>query len=177
MNKATFLQHLQAEQQAWEACLATVPLPLRATAGACGQWSVRDVVGHVAAWERYVTAMVRGEVRKTPATPQEIWGEFIPAATLADDALNEWMAAQLSQRAFDELLAMQRAVRMQLLDTVEGLSDYQLTAPEVTVQGLPWKREKGLWEVIASMSYIHVREHWDGLAVWLQAQPAIRNSL
>lgn len=173
MEQATFLQQLQTEQDAWEAFLATVPVAWQTTAGACGKWSVRDVVGHVAAWERYVTAMVRAESRKTPATPHEIWGEFVPPSTLADDALNEWMAGQLAQRSFPELLAMQRDVRNQLLATVAGLNDYLLTAPEVTVQGLPWKGEKALWEVIASMSYTHVREHWDGLARWLQAQSAI----
>jgi len=172
MKQASLQQKLRAEQSAWETFLATIPAPLQTTAGACGKWSVRDVVGHVAAWERYVTAMVRAAVRKTPATPQEIWGEFVPASSLADDALNEWMADQLRQRSFGELLAMQRTVRTQLIDTVAGLSDYLLTAPEVPVPGLPWKGEKGLWEVIAAMSYLHVREHWDGLAAWRQAQAA-----
>ncbi len=167
MNQVEFLQYLRKEQVTWEAFLLTVPPALRAEAGACGQWSVKDVVGHVAAWERFVTGMIRAHMGHRAATPHELWGEFIPHAGLQDDALNEWMAAPLAVRSFDELLGMQREVRMQLVATVQAMSDQLLTAPEVEVKGLPWKGDKGLWEVIASMSYQHSQAHLRDLQRWL----------
>ena len=170
MDKTEFLACLLAEQATWETFLATVPPDLRAATGACGQWAVTDVVGHVAAWERFVTGMIRAHQRNSAAVPNELWGEFVPTGTLQDDALNEWLAAQLAPRSFDELLGMQREVRMQLVATVQTMSDELLTAPEVVVKGLPWKGNKGLWEVIASMSYQHAQDHLRDLRQWLDAQ-------
>lgn len=170
MDQTQFLACLLTEQAAWETFLATVPPGRRAVAGACGQWSVKDVVGHVAAWERFVTGLIRAHQRGNAAVPHELWGEFVPTGTLQDDALNEWLAAQLALRSFDEVLGMQREVRMQLVATVQTMSDELLTAPEVVVQGLPWKGDRGLWEVIASMSYQHAQAHLCDLERWLQVQ-------
>lgn len=163
MNKEQFLRTLRDEQAAWEQFLAGIPADQRERPGACGHWSVTDVVGHVAAWERFVTARVRAQMRNGKAAPHEVWGEFIPDSSLRDDALNEWMAAQISGRSFEQMLGMQREVRSQLLGTVQAMSEHFLSAPEVVVEGLPWKKEKPLWEVIASMSYHHINEHTDSL--------------
>src|SRR5215212_1290458 len=99
MNKEQFLQKLHDEQTAWEQFLVNVPVAQREQAGFYGKWSLKDVVGHVAAWERYMTGRLRAHLRNDTAAPHELWGEFIPPAALEDDALNDWMAAQISGRS------------------------------------------------------------------------------
>jgi len=163
MNKPQFLQQLQAEQTAWEAFLATIPAAQREQADFYGKWHVKDVVGHVAAWERYMTGRLRAHLRNEAATPHELWGEFIPPADLADDALNDWMAAQLSNRSFDAVLGMQREVRAQCIGAVQAMSEELLTSVGVRVKGLPYHQDEPFWLVIASMSYNHAQEHLTGL--------------
>lgn len=163
MNKEQFLQKLHEEQIAWEQFLVTMPIAQREQAGTYGKWSVKDVVGHVAAWERYMTARLRAHLRNEPAAPHELWGEFIPPSDLADDALNNWMAAQLSAYSFDVVLGMQREVRAQLMETLQAVREELLTGVGVRVKGLPYHKDDPFWTVIASMSYNHTQDHMTGL--------------
>jgi hypothetical protein len=78
MNKEQFLQTLQTEQALWEAFLTSISVAQREQAGIYGTWSVKDVIGHVAAWERYMTGRLQAHLRNDAATPNELWGEFIP---------------------------------------------------------------------------------------------------
>ncbi|MCE7982130.1 MAG: ClbS/DfsB family four-helix bundle protein [Caldilinea sp. CFX5] len=159
MNKAQFLQTLRDEQTNWEQFLHSIPITQREAAGLYGHWSVKDVVGHVVAWERYMTARLRAHLRNEPATSPELWGDFIPPTDLSDDALNDWMAAQLSSRSFDVILAMQQAVRAQLIDTVQATSEELLTTIGLRVKGLPYHQDDPFWQIIASMSYNHAQDH------------------
>jgi hypothetical protein len=163
MDKQTFLGILRDEQRHWEAFLAAIPEHERDQPGACGIWSVQDVVGHVAMWERYVTALVRAHQRGGVAAPHELWGEFVPPPELADDPLNQWYVEQLKQRSYGELLGEQREVRNQLVGTVEALSEHTFGAPEIVVEGLVWNHGHPLWRAIREMSYEHVHTHTMGM--------------
>ena len=171
MDKAQFLQTLRDEQADWEQFLRAVPVTQREQAGVYGKWSVKDAVSHVAAWERYMTARLRAHLRNEPATPHELWGEFIPPADLSDDALNDWMAAQLSNRSFDTLLAMQQEVRAQLIDTVQAASEELPTTIGARIKGLPYHQDDPFWQIIASMSYSHTQDHLTGLRQALAQLP------
>jgi uncharacterized protein (TIGR02246 family) len=172
MHKEQFLQTLQAEQAAWEAFLTAIPNAQREQAGLYGQWSVKDVVGHVAAWERYLTGRLRGHLRNDSATPAELWGELVPPDELEDDALNDWMAAQLRARSFEAILGMQCEVRSQLIGAVQAMREELLTTVGVKVKGLPFHPDDPFWRVIASMSYSHARDHMAGLQTALPAATA-----
>jgi hypothetical protein len=163
MDKEQFLQKLRSEQAAWEAFLAGIPLAQREQTGFCGKWSVKNVVGHAAAWERYATGRLRAHLRNAAAAPHELWGEYVPADELQDDALNDWMAQQISGSSFDQLLGMQREVRTQLIGTVQAMSEELLTTIGAKVNGLPYHKDDLFWQVIASMSYGHVQDHMAGL--------------
>ena len=162
MNKSEFLQTLCNEQIEWEAFLGRVQRDVLTQPGACGRWSVKDVVAHVGMWERYVTAMVSAHERKGKAALHEMWGEFVPSSELQDDALNEWYAEQLQHRSFDQILGQQREIRAQLVGTVEAISEPTLTALGVPVAGLAATNHEPLWQAIKSMSYGHVNLHKKG---------------
>lgn len=75
-------------------------------------------------------------------------------------------------RSFDAVLGMQREVRAQLIGTVQAASDELLTSVGLKVAGLPYHQEEPFWQVIASMSYNHIRDHMAGLQAALLAAPA-----
>lgn len=163
MDKEQFLQRLQHEQNEWEHFLMKIPHAQRQLRNLYGKWSVQDVVGHVTAWERYLTGRLRAHLHGIAATPQELWGEFVPPGDLEDDALNEWMADQLKEHSFDEIVALQRNVRARLISTVQTMNEAALLAIGVKVRGLPDHAKEPFWQVIASMSYNHAQAHQAGL--------------
>lgn len=167
MNKEQFIQKLWDEQADWETFLGQVPAERLVQPGACGKWSIKDVMGHAAAWERFVTARIRAHLRGGMATGHEQWGMVVGDSSLKDDALNEWLAQQISSWSFGEVLGMQRELRLQTVITIELMDEHTLTAPEVEINGLPWKKGKPLWQVIAEMSYEHLRDHRLELEHWL----------
>ncbi len=164
MTKDELLEKLRTGQRDWEAFLSRIPAAQREQPNASGTWSIKDVLAHSGVWERFVTARLRAHERGGAAAPGELWGEFVPHG-LADDALNQWCVDQIKHRSFDELLGLQREVRMQLIGTVQALSEHTLSAPEVRVAGLDWKGDTPLWQVIASMSIDHIATHMAGLTV------------
>ena len=163
MDKEQFLQRLQHEQNEWESFLMKIPRAQRQQRNLYGKWSVQDVVGHVAAWERYLTGRLSAHLQGVAATPQKLWGEFVPPVGLEDDALNEWMADQLQEHSFDEIVALQREVRTQLINTVQTMNEAALLVIGAKVRGLPYHATEPFWQVIASMSYSHAQEHQAGL--------------
>ncbi len=70
MNKAAFLDTMRAERERWEALLAEVGEPRMERPGVAGDWSVRDIVAHVTAYERglveWLEAASRGECLSFP---------------------------------------------------------------------------------------------------------------
>lgn len=163
MNKEQFLQTLRFEQAEWETFLHSISVTRLEQADLYGTWCVKDVVGHVAAWERYMTGRLRAHLYGSTAAPHELWGEFIPSSDLSDDALNNWMAEQIGDRSFDEILGMQREVRNQLIGTIQAMSEADLLAVGIKVKGLPYHEHDPFWQVIRSMSYGHAQDHMSGL--------------
>jgi uncharacterized protein (TIGR03083 family) len=90
--------------------------------GVCGDWSVRDIVAHVAAWDREVTAMFEGMLK----------GERTPFLDFDEDELEQFNqerhAATLNvpvSNAIAELMAS----RQDLLDLLRATDNAKLFAP------------------------------------------------
>jgi hypothetical protein len=167
MNTSEFVTKLREEQLAWEQFLGAYTPEQQMQPNAVGIWSVKDVVAHVAIWERYATAMVRAHVRSpkgaAPPTPHEMWGLNAPPRELDNDPQNEWLVAQTSAWSFGEALGTQRETRTQLMAAVQTLTEEDLTDPNVAVLGFSWKGDKPLWHVLAEMSYEHAHTHMESI--------------
>ena len=53
MTKARFLEKMRAERARWEAAIAAIERPRLTEGGFAGVWSVRDVIAHITAYERW----------------------------------------------------------------------------------------------------------------------------
>ena len=167
MNKLEFIATLREEQVAWERFINGFTPEQHVHPNRVGTWSIKDVVAHVAVWERYATAIVRAHVRspggENPPTPFELWGLNVPPAELDNDPQNEWLVAQTSAWTMGEALGTQREVLVQLMGAVQTLREEHLTDPKLIVLGFPWKGDKPLWHVLAEMSYEHAHTHMDNI--------------
>lgn len=121
---------------------------------AVGEWSVKDVLGHVAAWEAVtvngIAQFMRGEG---------------PVFLIVDD-VDAWNAEQALLRR-DRTLAEVKdeliATRRELLDLVTALPDEafeRLMPPPDRHRAIPW-----VLHIIAE----HDREHWAGLMAYKEA--------
>ena len=128
--------------------------------GAVGIWSVKDVLAHIAFWERYLVrlfqAIAAGE------TPEL-------AAEDHTETRNASVVAQYYLRPISAVLAEWYQAREELIDQLEDLSPEDLHDPE----RFPWNDGEPLIRRIADNSYAHEQEHIEQIQSWL----ARRNEL
>lgn len=69
MTKAELLDAMRSGRARWEDLLAEVETGRMDEPGVVGAWSVRDVVAHVSAYERFIAAAILADLRGGSATP------------------------------------------------------------------------------------------------------------
>src|SRR5215207_8005522 len=123
--------------------------------GAVGVWSVKDVLAHIAYWERYAVdtlhAIARGE------TPNLV----------ADDETernNASVVAQYYQRSLSAVISDWQQAREDLLDAIENLEDADLNDPD----RFPWSDGRSLLDRLAGNSFGHEQEHIEQIRAWKQ---------
>lgn len=114
--------------------------------GAAGDWSLKDVVAHVAHWERYMARRLQAVLRGETNIP--------PESTLDTDEDNALVYAEHRDEPLADVLAGARQSHQELLGLVEAL-------PESALAGTHWfsSSDAPLWESIAGNTYEHYREH------------------
>jgi uncharacterized protein (TIGR03083 family) len=123
--------------------------------GAVGVWSVKDVLAHLAYWQRYAAELVACAVRgETP----DLEGDD------ATERSNASVVAQYYQRPLASVIADWQAAREDLLDQLEELTDADLNNPD----RYAWNGGRALLERIAGNSFEHELEHIEQLREWLR---------
>jgi hypothetical protein len=162
MNKARFLDTMRSERERWEALLAEVGELRMERPGVAGDWSVRDVVVHVTAYERglveWLEAASRGESAEFPVLDHPDV-EYRNAAILREN----------QGRPLEDVLLEAKQVFQRLLQLVRALSEEELTDPEHTEWFVKprWKESRPIWKCIADDSYRHCQQHIPDIRAWL----------
>jgi len=118
MNKPELLQWLQMQNQQWEALLDQIGEQRMDAGGVAGQWSIKDIVAHLAVWQRGLNARLQAALRGEPEPPP-LW----PAHLQADDEVNAWIYAARHASSVREIVNESREVVQQLLAVVDELPD------------------------------------------------------
>ena len=159
MDKTTFITTLRADRALWDDLLAEL-LPLGEAAltapNAAGEWSVKDVLTHIAWHEREMVGVMRARA----LVGSDLWN-------LALDERNAAICAEHRDRPLSDVLAEEARVYTELLAALETLSDADLADPArfaaMPADWLPW-------EMFASNSFEHYRDHAPDLRAWLAGQ-------
>lgn len=158
MDKANMLGTMQAERAKLDGLLATLSAEQMCQRALENEWSVKDVLAHIATWERrcadWIQAGLRGE---RPDKPEKgyTWEEL--------DTLNEKTFLGNRERTLNDVQADARLAYQQLLEQVQALSEDDITNP----QRFPWTDGRGLIPFIAANSYEHYQEHFEQIHKWL----------
>jgi len=137
----------RAELLAWA---ALVPEPERASRRVCGQWTLQDVLGHVADWELFVVEGLR----------QMAAGEVAGTGYSGDEEAWNWDHVRARRgQPWETIWGDFVAARQKLLAALQGLDDAALARPVPS----RWSAEDSAY-MWARICLAHDREHAEGLS-------------
>ncbi len=155
-NKRQFLETLKMERARWEALLAEVGEARMERGGVTGEWSVKDIIAHIVAWESrpiaWLAAIKTGTTPEPPGWPTD----------RTEEQINAWIYNGNRGRSLADILADSRRSYDRVL---EGL---QSSPEDVFAQSYPWLRKYSLWDGVAGNTYEHYREHGELIRSWLK---------
>ena len=118
-----------------------------------GEWSTRDLVGHLGFWENRVADLYNA--LKAGENPE-------PAEDL--DRMNAQAAEAMRQKTFSEVEAYETIAYERVLDIVRRASEQELFDPGF----FPWTKGTCFQELISDNTWGHYEEHLPELNAWLK---------
>ncbi len=161
MDKAKLLSDIREERARLERVLERIDGTAMVEPGAVGQWSAKDVLAHIAYWERtyrgWIEAASCGETVEMPA----------PGLTWEDVDLFNDRAYQASRdRSLADVRAEFAASYPLILGSIEATDEAVLLDPERN----PLGARAPLWEFAAANTSDHYREHRESIETWLASR-------
>ena len=157
-NKAEILSLIKYERAKLEDALVKIPEDKLTASGVESTWSVKDILAHIAAWERlmvgWVEASLRGETPDRPA-PGESWDDL--------DGMNERLYQAHKDQHLRQVLADFEDSYKSTLDSVERLSEEEL----LDSGRFAWRRGDPMWRMVAANTWWHYKEHRETIERWL----------
>jgi hypothetical protein len=165
MNKVRFLEWMRSERDRWQALLSKIDEEQMERPGVVGNWSARELIVHVTAYERglveWLEAARRGEVK--------IFADLDHPDV---DHRNEVILEESQGRSLEEIEAEAGRVFGRLMELVEAMPEEELVEAErVEWYVKPrWREQRALWECIADDSCRHYLQHMEDLRRWLEEE-------
>ncbi len=146
-SKEELLEQMAQARIPLDAAIARIPRERFLEAGQWGGWTLKDLVAHVAAYERWTAE----QLISPPTLEQQsaIEGQ----ASEGTDALNEMIYRDHKEDALDDVLAESRAAYELLRQTIEGLDDEAFREP------LQWAGGQAAAELVSENSHEHYHDH------------------
>jgi hypothetical protein len=160
MNKSELLTRITTGYAELDGIIAPLNEAQLNGAGVNGDWSIKDTIAHIAAWQQSALARMRSAVQhETPA-----------AHTLQDesdiggiDARNARFYEENKDRSPADILADFRSSYHGIVALIPTMNDSDLFEE----QQFAWMKGSALWELIAGDTYEHYDEHLPSIRDWL----------
>ena len=157
-SKEQTLDDMRASWDETEAVLSTIPEDRMLDVGVTDEWSARDLLAHIAGYERYVSALIFGDLEGRTPTNQQFYGRDdapTPEDDANDDTSNAWVVDHARKQPLDATLAEYRWAHDQMIKAVEACSDADLEDPS----RFPSLNGKTLLSILPGQCMGHHREH------------------
>jgi hypothetical protein len=127
--------------------------------GVTGEWSIKDMLAHMTAWEERVVAWAEGiHQGRKPAPPP--W-----STDWNDDQVNALIYERDRGRSLPDVLEGWRRTHRKVVDAVRTMSEEELFHEKIE-----WLGDVPFAEALAGNSYEHQQEHAAQIRAWLAAQ-------
>jgi hypothetical protein len=160
MDKNQTLQAMRAERIAWQQLIDEVGNERMMIQNAVGQWSIKDIVAHLTAWEQRAVAWLIAAQRDGEPTPAP-WQKG-----MSEDEENAWIYNANQSKSLPDVLAESNRVHEELVRRVEAMPEKDLIDPE----RFKWLGGNSLVDSIAGNSYEHYRDHASAIREWLKME-------
>ena len=154
MNKAELLESIRSRRREWDEALARVAEERMITAGASGEWSVKDIIAHVTWWESQTADMLQTKI----LSDAKIW-------QMPQDLRNDAVYKESRDRPLDEVREESGAAFLWLIASIESLGEDDLTDPS-RYRNMP--AEWTPWRVIVANTYAHYYQHLPDIRTWAE---------
>jgi len=156
VNKTQFLDMMRTARAQWEALLAEIPAAWMTEPGVEGEWSVKDIIAHIAWGERETLGVAQAHA----LVGSDLW-------QVSEDERNAAVFEQNRGRDLREVLGESRHVFQQYVEAVDALSEEELNDPR-RFQGLPegWRP----WRILYDPTHYEV--HAQSIRTWLERRKA-----
>ena len=135
--------------------------------GVSGNWSIKDILAHILAYEQYITDRVNEilhDVVYVPCKTQNALDAFLDefgypdfgSPLLDDDGPNAWVAEKYKTVALEDVVAQEIQAFASIIASLEKM-------PEEMIH------RHNLYDRIATNTYRHYREHIADIKRWLRS--------
>jgi hypothetical protein len=155
-DKATLLDEIRTQFAALEEILAPLDKARMTTEGVIPDWSIKDMLAHIASWHHRLLVWLHAALRNEEPS---ISG---PNSVEEMDALNAQFYLENKSRSLTEVLTDLRTTHQQILDIIQAMPEEELFKPG----RFAWAEGEPLWRVIAGDTYEHYQEHQKQIQEW-----------
>ena len=159
MDKATLLDKIRTRQAEFEALLATLNEDQLNTPGVSGDWSIKDILAHLVAWQKRTLAYLDAVARQGEPGVESI------SSDAEMDELNARFYVGNKSRPLADVMTDFKNTYARVVAAVEALSEDDLFEPN----RFAWLRGDPIWEQVAGNTYEHIDEHIGSIQAWLAA--------
>lgn len=153
MNKTELLQQIRDERGALEEVLTRLTTDQMLLPGVDGEWSVKDALAHISAWEQrmlnWIGSHLRGELPQVPL-PWDV------------ERMNAETYAQVKDKSLTQVLEEFHQSYQESLALAERLTEAQLQTQYLDT----WPMGP-LWLGVAANTNFHYKEHRCDIEKWL----------
>lgn len=154
--KQELLHKVRAARAEWDALLAQVPgarLAEPGVEGEDGEWTVKDIVAHVAIYEDWLAQQINAG---GPNIPHEV-------DAMTQDQRNAWIFERHSSLDAQVALALSAQSHQKLIAAIEALPSADLTSTEK----FEWTRGRPVYQLVPHETYLHYEDHAPRIRRWL----------
>lgn len=148
MTKESLLAAVRSGRKELEAALAHVPAAEMESVRAEGEWSAKDTLAHIAAWEDRLVALLRACRGEAP----------MPELISSQDEVDQFNAQTLARsrgQALDDVVAELYRSHSRALAAIESMAEEDLLDP----RRFGWTDGEPLWRYVEANLHGHYREH------------------
>lgn len=153
LDKATLLTDMHTGYDTFTRLLGLLIPEQMMTPGVNGNWSIKDNIAHLTAWQQQVINMLQA-IRQNVDLPD-------PTPNMTEDEENELFYQQYQAELLDSVLAEFHATSKRFIDEVRATSEEDLRKP------VSWLDDHSVWRYIPGNQYEHFQEHAHIIRVWL----------
>jgi len=152
-TKAELLEKIHTARKQFKALIDSLTETQIITPGVQENWSVKDILAHLTAWERMTLERLNSGLSNRPS-------RIRPIHTNEEvDWMNEKVHAIHQDRPLVDILDDFQTSFERLMEKVEGLNKNVFQNPT----SMEWAGDRPVWLLIADNTYLHYAEHREAI--------------